>query len=338
VSATVPAVTGLNWCIASTAEPYGKRAWGGTDRIWSLGTSGANTASLDLASTFTVTDAAAGVKSVGTGSTPSTASHRIVACDKGGSLALSLDGAIASPGTGAGTGILGTASAAFYLGGASASLYGGVYLKSMRICSAGNAKACESARAPDSTTLASTFVAAYGDSLTGGELLTTPYPLLLGSLLGSTYAVTNKGVSGDTTSAINTRWGADNIRVNYLVLMGGINDIRVGTSAATTWTSLKATVDSAVARGVTVILGNVTPFNNYGGVYTVEKEAERQSLNSTIAAYCNGTTIRCVDVDALLRDPSDPTKLLPAYDYGDHIHHTQIAAAAMAAAFRAAIP
>ena len=142
ISATIPSVTGLNWCLAATAT-RGVNAWGGTNRLWSLGTSGANTASLDLASTLTVTDAAAAAKTVATGSTPSTASHRLIACDKSGSLALSLDGTITSPGAGAGTGILGMAPTAFYFGAASASLHGGVYLKSVKLCRATKPSECK---------------------------------------------------------------------------------------------------------------------------------------------------------------------------------------------------
>ena len=37
-----------------------------------------------------------------------------------------------------------------------------------------------------------------------------------------------------------------------------------------------------------------------------------------------------VDFDAVMRDPAHPTRLLPAYDSGDHIHPNDTGTAAMA--------
>jgi lysophospholipase L1-like esterase len=39
-----------------------------------------------------------------------------------------------------------------------------------------------------------------------------------------------------------------------------------------------------------------------------------------------------VDVDLVLRDPSRPTRLRPAYDSGDHLHPNDAGYAAMAQA------
>jgi lysophospholipase L1-like esterase len=53
-------------------------------------------------------------------------------------------------------------------------------------------------------------------------------------------------------------------------------------------------------------------------VWTPEKEATRQAVN----AYLRGSDEfdGLLDFDRVLRDPAQPSRLLPAYDSGDHIH------------------
>jgi lysophospholipase L1-like esterase len=53
------------------------------------------------------------------------------------------------------------------------------------------------------------------------------------------------------------------------------------------------------------------------GVYTPENEAKRQAVNRWIRTTRELDGV--ADYDLLLRDPSDPTRLLPAYD-ADGIH------------------
>ena len=52
--------------------------------------------------------------------------------------------------------------------------------------------------------------------------------------------------------------------------------------------------------------------------YTPEKEIVRQKVNAWILS--SGEFDAVVDFDLVLRDPSHPTRLLPAYDSGDHLH------------------
>ena len=52
--------------------------------------------------------------------------------------------------------------------------------------------------------------------------------------------------------------------------------------------------------------------------YTPEREAVRQKVNAWILG--SGEFDGVVDLDAVLRDPSHRTQLLPAYDSGDHLH------------------
>ena len=52
--------------------------------------------------------------------------------------------------------------------------------------------------------------------------------------------------------------------------------------------------------------------------FTSEREAIRQKVNDWIRS--SGEFDGVVDLDAVLRDPSHPTQLPPAYDSGDHLH------------------
>lgn len=186
------------------------------------------------------------------------------------------------------------------------------------------------------------LILALGDSLTaGGGGNIAPYiAQMMGLLTPGSYRMVNLGVGGTTASQIHTSWTTTGraMKAPHVFVMGGINDIRVGTTAATVWPDLKAIVDEAVADGAIVHLGNVTPFNNYASSWTAGKETERLSLNATIAAYCNGTTIKCMDLDAAVRDPGQTNRILPGFDTGDNIHPNVWGTKAMATTARATLP
>ena len=52
--------------------------------------------------------------------------------------------------------------------------------------------------------------------------------------------------------------------------------------------------------------------------FTPEKEIVRQKVNSWIRNSAEFDEV--VDFDAVLRDPDQPTRLIPIYDSGDHLH------------------
>jgi lysophospholipase L1-like esterase len=54
------------------------------------------------------------------------------------------------------------------------------------------------------------------------------------------------------------------------------------------------------------------------GFDTPKHEAARVALNQWIRT--SGTFDGVVDADLALRDPSQPNRLLPAFDSGDHLH------------------
>jgi hypothetical protein len=58
-----------------------------------------------------------------------------------------------------------------------------------------------------------------------------------------------------------------------------------------------------------------SPIANY---YSPAKDALRQRINAWIRG--SGEFDAVLDFDAVVRDPLNPLRILPAYDSGDHLH------------------
>ena len=76
-------------------------------------------------------------------------------------------------------------------------------------------------------------------------------------------------------------------------------------------------IERARARGIKIYGGTLTPFEGFF-FSSPEKEARRQVVNAWIRT--SGAYDAVIDYDEILRDPSSPTRLLPLYDSGDHLH------------------
>ncbi|WP_420235631.1 SGNH/GDSL hydrolase family protein [Streptomyces xiaopingdaonensis] len=113
-----------------------------------------------------------------------------------------------------------------------------------------------------------------------------------------------------------------------VVLFEGINDVRWGTSAEEVIAGMKAIAARARAQGLRVVAGTVTPCEGYTDC-TAEVEARRAAVNSFLRSE-DGTFDAFLDFDAAVRDPSHPTRMLPAYDSGDHLHPGDAGLKAMA--------
>ena len=73
----------------------------------------------------------------------------------------------------------------------------------------------------------------------------------------------------------------------------------------------------AHARGLKIYGGTLTPFGGFF-FYSTEKENQRQEVNHWIRT--SGEYDAVIDFDEVTRDPSFPSRLLPLYDSGDHLH------------------
>lgn len=121
--------------------------------------------------------------------------------------------------------------------------------------------------------------------------------------------------------------------VRTLITHLGINDIWMnGDSAESIIAALRQINQQAKARGLTSLVGTLTPYEGHGnpGVWTPEKEATRQAVNAWLRGRGAAEFDGVIDFDAVLRDPARPSRLKPAYDSGDHIHPNDAGAQAMA--------
>jgi lysophospholipase L1-like esterase len=123
--------------------------------------------------------------------------------------------------------------------------------------------------------------------------------------------------------------------VRWLIVLEGVNDI--GTAAADSSAAVargliaayQQMIDAAHARDILVYGATILPFG--GSFYdSPEHEAARSTVNEWIRT--SGAFDAVIDLDAALRDPSDPTHLLPAADTGDHLHPNEVGYRMMAEA------
>jgi len=140
--------------------------------------------------------------------------------------------------------------------------------------------------------------------------------------------------------------------VTHIVLLEGINDLgfpgaRLGELALADRAQVRTAEDliaayrqlisRAHARGVRVIGCTITPSQGFviPGYYSEAKEATRQAVNEWIRT--SHEFDGAIDFDAVLRDPAQPSRLLPRLASGDHLHPNDAGYQAMANAIDLAL-
>ncbi len=209
-------------------------------------------------------------------------------------------------------------------------------------------------------------VVALGDSMTDGRGSTTNgndrWPDLLAQRLQGNSAtrrigIVNQGIGGNhlLTDGLGpnalARFDRDVLArpgVRYVIVLEGINDLgALALTRATTPAQHDALVHRVIgayeqivgrarAHGITVIGATILPY--VGSDYyhpSPTDEAARQKINEWIRAPGHFDAV--VDLAKIIADPSDPTRLLPAYDSGDHLHPSPAGYRAMADAFPLAL-
>ncbi len=186
----------------------------------------------------------------------------------------------------------------------------------------------------------SAAVVTLGDSITDGRGSVTdkntrwPDDLanrLQGNAGTRTVAVLNEGIGGNCVlrgglgPTALSRFSRDVLgqdSARWLIILEGVNDIggSVGTNSPVAQdliAALQKLADQAHAKNLRVYGATLTPFG--GSFYDKPgHEAARQKVNDWIRKA--GGFDAVIDFDAALRDPQNPSHLLPAADSGDHLH------------------
>jgi lysophospholipase L1-like esterase len=177
-------------------------------------------------------------------------------------------------------------------------------------------------------------VAAFGDSITDGTRSTPDrnnrWPDHLARRLPADVAVMNVGIAGNRVltegnfnAGINAlaRFDRDVLAlpgVTHVIVMEGINDIGAGNAAVDELIAAhKQMVERAHERGLKIYGATLTPYEG-AAYFTQEGEAKRKALNQWIRT--SGAYDAVIDFEAVVRDPSAPTKIRSEFDSGDHLH------------------
>jgi lysophospholipase L1-like esterase len=162
-----------------------------------------------------------------------------------------------------------------------------------------------------------TRIVCLGDSITAGGYGTprvTPWPKALAAKVGPSFSVINKGIGGNTTAQMLARVNSDviNITPRYGIVMGGINDVRIGSpSLRGIEDNLSAIYEIIRDAGITLITATVTPPNYVSGG-TSECGQEIVDLNAWIVGYSKEHNVENIDFYTLLDDGHKPTYINPA--------------------------
>ena len=113
--------------------------------------------------------------------------------------------------------------------------------------------------------------------------------------------------------------------VTHVVLLEGINDLGMARqgprpTVADLSGGHRQLIARARARGLKVIGATLLPYEGttFTGYYSEEGDATRRAFNEWIRT--SGAYDGVIDFDKATRDPAAPTRFLPAYDSGDHLH------------------
>jgi lysophospholipase L1-like esterase len=202
-------------------------------------------------------------------------------------------------------------------------------------------------------------IVTFGDSITDGHGATTNgndrWPDDLAARLQSvarlrSLSVLNQGLggnrllldgSGPNAVARFTRDVLGQPGVRYAMVFEGVNDLGTATRLAEITPTehellvthmigaMQQMIERAHSNGIRIFGATITPY--FGSEYyhpNAANEADRQKVNAWIRAA--GHFDGVLDFDKVVADPAQPTRLLPSFDSGDHLHPSAAGFKAMA--------
>jgi lysophospholipase L1-like esterase len=186
-------------------------------------------------------------------------------------------------------------------------------------------------------------IVTFGDSITDGTRSTpntnSRWPDVLAKRLQANPAtrhlsVLNAAIAGNRVLAeANAVFGVNALArfdrdvlaqpgVRFVTVLEGINDIGMARepsrpSAAELIAAYQQLIERAHEHGVKIFGATLTPFEG-AAYYTPEGEAKRQAINTWMRTSKAFDGV--IDFDAVIRDPAQPTKFIPAFNSGDNLH------------------
>ena len=157
-------------------------------------------------------------------------------------------------------------------------------------------------------------------------------------------AVLNAGIGGNRVLTSSPCWGVNALArlqrdvleqsgVRAVILFEGTNDIGQPDTPSTPNIALclshtqiiaddliagyRQIIAQTHARGLKIFGATILPYQGFRG-WTPRGEAKRNAVNQWIRTANEFDGV--IDFDAALRDPTNPARLSPQYDSGDHLH------------------
>ncbi len=153
---------------------------------------------------------------------------------------------------------------------------------------------------------------------------TVSIPYKVGTALGLTYQ--NMGVGGSQTSGIASRITTDavNLSPRIVVINGGYNDVRLGTSNATALSNWKTSLDAIVAAGITPVVLSIWPNNNRSDAEMRLIDSLNDDLRKLTSNYRAAIWVNASHYIGIFRTGADAGNLwnIPASYTSDGTHLT----------------
>jgi lysophospholipase L1-like esterase len=189
---------------------------------------------------------------------------------------------------------------------------------------------------------------AFGDSITDGRGSTTDgnnrWPDDLARRLQANAATLNVGVAnegiggnalvsgglGPTGASRFVHDVVDQRNPRWVIVLEGVNDIGAASSqqvATNLISAYQQLISEAHQAGIRAYGVPILPFGG-SSFDTAGHQTSRQTVNSWIRT--SGKWDAVIDLDAVVRDPANPNRLLANFDSGDHLHPNPAGYQAMA--------